>query len=178
MRTFRVRHSTYYSYENNVSRSRNLCMQLPRPLAYQNILQESLTVSPEPETARELSDGLGNRLYDFTVTFPHLVFEVTLALELEVRARTWTQGCASLVEAHALQTDLRNKQNREAQIFAFPSRHVVWSSEIEQLTAPLRDGHLGPHACAQVLMEQIFREWKFKAGATNIHTTVFDLLQR
>jgi len=27
-------------------------------------------------------------------------------------------------------------------------------------------------------MEQIFREWKFKAGATNIHTTVFDLLQR
>ena len=177
MRSFRVRHSTCYVYESKVNRSRNLCMLLPRTLDYQKILRESMIISPEPEPVCELSDGLGNRLYDFTVTFPHSIFEVILALELEVQARSWRQGCATLTDAHKLSKDLRNPMNRAAQAFLFPSKHVYWDQVIEELTASLRAQNAAPHVCAQSIMERIFTEWKFQAGVTNIHTTVADLLR-
>jgi len=161
-----------------VHRSRNLCLQLPRILAYQRVLQESIRVAPFPEPVCELSDGLGNRLYDFTVTAGHTYFEVTLDLLLEIHARTWGEGCADIQTAQVLQKDLRKPENLEAAAYMYPSVNVVWNDAIHIITNPLRKAQLGPHGCAQRIMEQIFSEWVFKSGVTNLHTSVNDLLIR
>ncbi|HSQ42958.1 MAG TPA: transglutaminase N-terminal domain-containing protein, partial [Fibrobacteraceae bacterium] len=120
MRTYRIRHSTGYFYDHPVMRSRNLCLLLPRYLSYQTVLYESLVVNPEPEPAFELDDGLGNRLYDFTVVKPHINFEVVLDLRVTIQERIWKEGCAKLGDALYLQSDYHNSSHLEASIFTFP----------------------------------------------------------
>ena len=176
MRTYRVQHSTAYWYEEKATHSRNLCMLLPRPLSYQKVLSESLHVTPTPEPGQELRDGLGNRLFDFTVSTEHDYFEVALDLLVEIHDRTWWAGCESLAEAQAMRKDMRQAANLEAMAYLFSSHHVSWDEGLQELTRPLSSLRLGPHGCAQALMETIFAGWKFKAGVTGIHTTVTDLL--
>lgn len=177
MRRYRIHHSSRYSYDIPVTHSRNLCLLLPRPLDYQMVRKAALHIDPAPEPAREISDGLGNRLYDFTVNESHRHFEVLLEMEIEIQARHWNEGCHSLSEARHRLDDLKNPLHLEAMAYRYPSRHIVWNEEMEFLTGELRANNIPPHACAQVLMERIFSEWKFRSGVTGIHTTVEDLLR-
>lgn len=177
-RRFQVQHKTRYRYREAVSFSRNLALLLPRPLAYQQIHSSGLDVDPMPEPPRELRDGLGNRLYDFTVTQPHSHFTVNLHLDLTIYARIWKEGCDSLRSALARLEDIGNNGNMEAAMFRYATRHVEWSETIHELTEPIIRHDMPPHAAARHLMETIHREWKFQAGVTHLHTSVEDLLQR
>jgi transglutaminase-like putative cysteine protease len=58
---YRTRHLTVYRYTHPASLSYNeLCLRL-RPLAHQNVLDESDQLDPEPDTRRERIDFFGNR---------------------------------------------------------------------------------------------------------------------
>jgi len=176
MRIFRINHVTSYSYESMVHRSRNLCLQLPRLLPYQEIHKECITINPIPESTFELSDGLGNRLCDFTVVNEHKEFSVAMDLLVTVHARQWPRGCSTRSQALDLMKQLRNPRHLESLPYLYPSHHVQWDSGIELLTADLLHDGLPPWECGRVVMERIFREWKFQANVTGIHTTVHDLL--
>ncbi len=177
MRRFSLWHRTSYQYDGQVSHSRNLCMLLPRPLYYQWIHSETLEITPQPSSYKELKDGQGNRYVDFYIGQGHYQLEVCSKIELSIQERQWKEGCNSLAQARLLQSDFQYPLHVEAQMYLAPSKHIQWDAQV--LAAfPAISNLIGPHEIAHKLMDYIHNNWMFRSGVTGLQTTVRDLLHR
>ncbi|MDF0529171.1 transglutaminase family protein [Tsukamurella sp. 8F] len=83
-RTYRVVHSTRYTYDAPVTSSYGRCYLAPRDLPEQRVLEHAIEVDPEPSDRSEGVDAFGNTDTFFHVTTPHTVLAVTGTSLVEV----------------------------------------------------------------------------------------------
>ena len=90
-------HVTTYTYRHPVAFGEHRIMVRPRESHDQNVLDETLTISPEPSDVRWLQDVFGNSvaIATFDKRAKELVFDSRIRLERRgCRLLTWSPGPA------------------------------------------------------------------------------------
>ena len=82
---YRIRHTTRYDYDNEISVSHHVVRAQPQNLRRQTCLSHQLEVAPPPSTQTTHVDSFGNTVTFLTVEGPHRQFSVTARSEVDVR---------------------------------------------------------------------------------------------
>ena len=173
---YRVRHVTTYAYARNVELGSHLAHLLPRPIEGAQVVRSStLATEPALSFSHEGSDHFGNRTAWLTIERPHRRFVVTASSIVDVSfpappPRDATPPWEEVASA------ARSAAGWDVYEFLLPSPKLPPSEAALGFAAPcfapgtpLLDGLLALNA-------KIRRDFRFKAGVTNLATTVGELL--
>src|SRR5690349_1097699 len=84
---YRVQHETHYTYRSDVAHSHQLLHLIPRALAYQECLEQSIAIEPGSYHRRDEMDAFGNPLTRIELEHAHRYLKVTSHLDICVHAR-------------------------------------------------------------------------------------------
>ncbi|PPD49331.1 MAG: transglutaminase, partial [Methylobacter sp.] len=84
---FRITHSTYYQYSQQVGLCQNEARLQPRDFWRQQCHDSRLEINPEPSDFQERSDFFGNRVAYFAIQQTHQRLTVTAISEVTVFPR-------------------------------------------------------------------------------------------
>jgi len=172
---YRVHHLTRYEYQSPVDLSVHLAHLLPRALPFQDVLAASLRTEPALSWRRDTVDHFGNRQAWLFVDAPHAALSVAAESRVAVRPRPLpAPGFGPAWEAVATQAPFA----AEAVEFRFPSplaaphpEATAWATASFPPGGDMLAGLLD-------LNLRIRREFRFRAGVTNIATTIAEILRR
>ncbi|HEX6394641.1 MAG TPA: transglutaminase family protein [Acidimicrobiales bacterium] len=82
--TFRINHSTTYTYEDEVTQSYGLLHMIPRDLPGQTCRSITIVIDPVPDFYAEHRDFFGNRVIHFEILKPHRKLSVLSASEVDI----------------------------------------------------------------------------------------------
>lgn len=175
---YRVRHTTTYSYSDEVEACYERGFLRPLETWSQRVLAHDVRVSPEPTVLSEHVDHFGNNSWYVEVRTPHREFSVTMAADVEVawprpdlpELNRWTVGQA----VDRVRADLDPVLGTD---YLLPSPLVELQPEVTAYAAPilLADRPLGEALVA--LYERIFADFTYTQGATSVTTTLPELLR-
>jgi transglutaminase-like putative cysteine protease len=176
---YRVIHRTDYGYQSMVTLSQQYLHLTPRSFRYQKSLSHRITVDPTPNDWSDGIDYFGNLTNNLTLTTPHQVLVVHAESEVELYARPGLAQITGSVAWEVLQDSMRLSQGAtslEPFHFLYSSPHILCSNALQQYALasftpgrPLLDAALD-------LTYRIFDEFEFDSEATNISTTLDEVL--
>jgi transglutaminase-like putative cysteine protease len=171
---YRLIHRTHYRYTSPVDVANHVACLRPRELSHQHVLDFDLHITPQPAMFIERTDYFGNTHQIFSIQSPHrelIVRSRALVEVLDPRPEKfigmipWESVRDSLPEDHS-------QAGLDAYQFSFESQRVPLRPgfadyALESFTPrrPLREALLEFTA-------RIHKDFKFKAAATNMSTTV------
>lgn len=178
-RRYEVRHRTTYTYEEYVSDSFGRALLRPRETDEQRIIEHEVKIAPEPHIITEHVDHFGNHSTFYEVRTPHTVLEVHKRSIVEVewpppqmeRLDAWTVG-----EAAASITSGAGIDRVEAAQYLLPSALVDIAPEVIAYSAGILPPDRPLGAALVALYSDIYREFTYAQGATNVKTTLPELL--
>ena len=83
---YSVRHISSYAYEFPVTLSAHVARLKPRETPYQKVSDVKLTIDPQTDAARDVTDAFGNTMTLFTVEKTHDALTVTSEFHAQTRA--------------------------------------------------------------------------------------------
>lgn len=182
-RTYDLVHRTEYTYDDEVTASYGRAHLVPRHGGRQLRLHAEVRVEPAPAEQREHADFFGNRSVYYAVTAPHTRLVVTARSAVEVHQPAYDPGALDVLDWAEVADRLADRAERgadlvEARPFLLPSPMAARSADVAAYAArSLRPGRsLG--ASLRDLTEQIHDDFAYVAGATNVRTTLEELLER
>ncbi len=133
---------------------------LPFNNEYQRIRELFIEVSPH-NVLTETADGFGNRILTDRITEPHSAFSV------------YVNGVAEISIADKAQEPLNG-------IYKYPSQYTAYGAHLSALAETCADACVGktPTETAQILMRTLRGQFTYQSGATNIHTTAEEALEK
>lgn len=133
---------------------------LPFNNAYQRIRELFIEVSPH-NVLTETADGFGNRILTDRITEPHSVFSV------------YVNGIAEIDIAEKTKEALNG-------IYKYPSQYTACGARLLALANACAKECKGksPTETAQILMRTLGERFVYQSGATNIHTTAEEALEK
>lgn len=180
---YQILHDTQYRYDSPVSLAQQLVHLWPRPCAWQQCESQVLDVDPAPTRRRDETDVFGNPLTRLALERQHESLRVSTQVQIRVLARpepdmagspSWEQARAAL----AYSGQPLSAQVLQACRFRFESPYVRLKQRLlafgDSCFAPGQPLLLG----VQALMEKIFAEFTFDAGATQVATPLLEVLER
>lgn len=172
---FDVTHRTVYKYAQPVERSTHMLRLTPVHDHLQNVISHELTVSV-PHAHRDYEDVFGNRVRRIAIEnpFTELVIESKSVVELldvdplgfhPLRVQStiplvWMPWQRQVLEPYLLPPELPETELAELAEYAMS---FVKRNESDVLDTLLDINHT------------IYREYTYQQGATNLHTTAFDV---
>jgi transglutaminase-like putative cysteine protease len=177
MATYRIEHSTTYTYDAEVTGSYGQFHLTPRDLGWQNCLTHEVVVDPSPADLFGHTDLYGNTASYFHVVTPHTTLRVTSVSRVEVAraeldpsalAQPWEQARPSL------RTD--EPDAWEATDFTFPSPYVEIPEGIEEYARVSFPAGRPIGEAAVDLMQRVNSDFTYKSGSTTVSTKVGTLL--
>lgn len=174
-----VRHISSYAYEFPVTLSAHVARLKPRETPYQKVSDVKLTIDPQTDAARDVTDAFGNTMTLFTVEKTHDALTVTS----EFHARTRAPDYPNPAETPAWE--------EVAQILKFPQTDALleaaqMSAEscFIQKTAAAREYALQSFAknrpvleAAEDLTHRIYKDFLYDPTATSVATPVDEVLK-
>jgi transglutaminase-like putative cysteine protease len=174
---YQVRHTTRYTYEQPVGSSYQSLHLTPRVFARQNVHHAQITVSPEPLNQDSRTDFFGNPVTDLFIRDPHDTLTIFCESNVVVTANEgvlldlsppWEVTAKVVREA-------ASDESREAGRFCFPSPHVEFKGARDYVQPLMTPGK--PFLrLAMELTEQIYRDFKYRGGVTDVYTPVPEVL--
>ncbi|MBK8460588.1 MAG: transglutaminase family protein [Micropruina sp.] len=176
-RRYRVRHKTIYTYDDNVEACYERGFLRLLETWSQNVVSNEVVVSPTPEVVTEHVDHFGNHSFYVEVRSPHTRLEVGKVAVVDVawprpnldELNRWTVASAA---EHLARVD----DPVELTTYLMPSELVEITDVVREyaLTVlaperPLGDALVG-------LYSTIYRDFKYRLGATSVRTTLPELL--
>lgn len=174
---YQITHTTTYEYSASVTLCQNLAHLTPRETTEQHCRQTMLFIQPQPAVRWSRPDYFGNQLTFFAVQEPHRRLSITATHEVEVVPRATVDPAQTPVWETVRDTLRTNRDpaSLEAYQFAFPSRHVPFSSELADYASlsfvpgrPLLEAVLD-------LTARIHREFVYDPKSTTIATPVSEV---
>ena len=176
---YSVIHQTDYHYQSLVTLSQQYLHLTPRDFHYQRSLSHRISVEPTPDDWAEGSDYFGNLTANLTLTTPHQALAVCAESTVELYARPGLMQIQGAPAWENLQNDLRRSQDApslEPFQFLYSSPHILCSDALHRYALlsfspgrPLLDAALD-------LTYRIFDDFEFDSEATNISTTLDEVL--
>ena len=173
---YAITHRTTYTYESDVSVSHHLAHLRPRMLPWQEVIDYSLEITPEPSTHVHRLDFFETPTNYFTIEKPHSELVITARSRVRVTASGLpAQTPAWQTVRDACARDVLTEATAAGE-FRFDSPHIARRAAFADYAAasfptdrPLLDGLCDLNA-------RIFRDFKFDKRATTVATpldTVF-----
>jgi transglutaminase-like putative cysteine protease len=178
MATYRIEHTTTYTYDGEVTGSYGQFHLRPRDLPWQTCRAHEIVIDPQPADLYGHTDLYGNTESYFHVVTPHTALRVTAVSTVEVNreqldeaalAQPWEQTRPSVRGEHA--------DAWEAMDFTFPSPYVEIPEGIEDYArVSFVDGRPIGEAAVD-LMQRVNSDFTYKFGSTSVSTKVGTLLR-
>jgi len=186
-RTYEVRHVTRYTYDDAVTASYGRTFVTPRDVPGQHCRRTRVTVEPEPEIVSEHVDHFGNRTSYFEVHREHTTLTVTAVSRVDVgrpavdlaslAGLTWEQAAARVRElpdgGAGDPFDVVAVRD-----FALPSPLVGRHGDVEAWGGQVFTPGRPVAEAVPALVHEIYRQFTYRSGATEVGTTLPDLLRR
>lgn len=179
---YQVEHQTVYEYDSSVSQSQQMLHLSPRATPYQHCLNHGLHCTPSPVEQSARSDYFGNQCQYFTILSPHQSLSVTSHFEVVCLPRP---AMASLLPSPPWET-VRNQLQQphlqwppmlEASGYVYHSPKVSCSEALLQYAALSFTTGRALLPAVMALTQQIFKEFKFDAQATDVSTPLEEVLR-
>ena len=176
---FEVSHRTTYGYGRPVAQSQHQLHLKPRNTPWQTVYHHSLLIEPAPAGRCDIVDAFGNAATLLLIMDEHSEFIVHARSTVQVKAAPvpvlsqtlpW-ETVAKQVAQPGRGVDLDVMQ------FTVPSNLTPVSHDIAAFAQAVFTPGRPVLAGAMALTEQIFREFKFDATATDISTPVARVLR-
>ena len=177
-RRYRVRHSTIYTYDDDVEACYERGFLRPLETWSQQVVSNDVAVSPEPGVITQHVDHFGNHSYYVEIRAPHRELVVSKTAFVDV---AWPRPVMESLNSFTVaQAAARVEQEADAVVHAeylLPSDLVELGAEVlayaEAILAadrPLGDALVG-------LYSTIYRDFRYELGATSVRTTLPELLR-
>ena len=174
---YRIRHSTRFTYEQPVGSSYQSLHLTPRTFERQSVDHASISVTPKPLHQESRLDFFGNTMTELFLRDPHESLHILAESEVWVRANEGVLlDLSPPWEAAAmLAREASTDEAREAGRYCFSSPHVLLDGAREYL-APLLTSGKPLLRLAMELTEQIYHDFEYNGGVTDIYTPVPEVL--
>jgi len=168
MVNFNIKHTTTYTYDNDIYDSRNLIRLYPIDDEFQKVISHQLTISGNPIVTVS-TDSFGNKIGVFTMPNPHRELTIVSDMEIQTQPRdvfsaasnasqTWDE-IQLLATDSAFQLFLNNKDS-------------VPLNELSEVVHSFQPLALTPFQAATAFNEYIFRNFVYNPSVTNVFTTL------
>lgn len=180
---YQVTHETYYEYAFPVSLSKQRLHLQPRQTDYQTILQQAVNVEPLANESFFGVDSFGNPYLQLEFNQPHDALKVTAMMMVDVFERprvAFEQSMPwdELVSLCRYQTSRQlNDELVAALPFCFQSSYIPLKHQFSDYAAPCFSANKPVMQATQDLMAKIFNEFSFDPEATNIGTSLLEVLE-
>lgn len=180
---YHVVHDTHYRYDSPVSLAQQLAHLWPRACAWQRCTAQALQVSPEPTQRRDEWDVFGNPLTRLAFERQHEQLRVVARLHIEVLPRSAPQLSVSpaweqVRDALSYTGKPLSSEHLQACRYRFESPYVRLKQRFVAFSASCFAPGRPLLAGSQALMEKIFSEFTFEAGATQVATPLEQVFER
>jgi transglutaminase-like putative cysteine protease len=177
---YNITHRTTYKYVSPVSVGNHVACLKPRSLLHNQVVTNSLSISPTPITFSERVDYFGNRLCFFTVQEPHkeLIVEaksevVTIADSLRGAqiSLPWEESTKALADDHTADgLDAYQYQFESPRIYIRPE-YASYALQSFTPGRPMRDALVD-------LTARIFRDFRFDSKVTTVRTSTEEVFKK
>ncbi len=183
--SYQVTHRTVYRYESDVSASYGQLHLLPRDLPGQICRTSKVTIDPAPLDYRERRDFFGNRAAYFSILEPHTRLEVVSESIVDVRGRQATlpmlgdrpwEEVRDRLAALPTPAEAVDGAVLDAAQYSFDSRRAAGSPALRDYAAPSFGRGRPLLDAVNDLSQRIHREFDYDAKATDVRTTLDELL--
>lgn len=174
-----VSHKTVYHYTAPVAQAHHLVHLAPREHERQRTIRHSLLIEPAPASRSDFTDYFGNPASVVGIESRHSellihsrsIIDVKAPPLLDVkRSAAWESVAAALSPSHdAFDIDIVQ--------FLMPSHHTGITPELIAFAAPSFKPGRPVLECAWDLTNRIYTDFKYDSAATDVATTVDDLLE-
>jgi transglutaminase-like putative cysteine protease len=175
-RSYRITHSTIYTYDDVVTSSYGRGFLIPRNTARQRCLTHSLTIDPEPADSSTSPDVYGNLSSYFHVTAPHRRLTVTSTSLVEVdppEADTYSSAAALAPWEIARPVGPEGALASEFTLDLLPPEIT---DELREYAAPSFTPGRPLIEVVTDLSNRIFDDFTYRSGSTTVSTQVAQVL--
>ena len=181
MKRIRVEHETKCLYESEVQLAHHLAYLRPLNNAFQEVLDSSLIISPEPDSHFKGLDSFGNQRDFFSFQSAHEYLTVTACCEvvthelpkdhLEAVQLTWEEVRDSLRYASG-------KEYLPVSEFVFPSAYTPYVEKIKTYALESFTPGRKLTEAAIDLTQRIFKDFKYSPKSTEVNTPVWEAFEQ
>lgn len=175
---YRVTHNTGYKYSLPASLSQNELFLFPRNTPSQEVIESQLTITPQPQYLHNRTDYFGNIAHVFMVQHPHNELAISVKSLVKTTVPIIPRPDATMPWENVVQR-LRshvNPQDLHAQQFVFKSPLVSIGADSLNYVRPSFSPGAPVLVGAASLIQRIFREFAYDKLASNVETTVQQVL--
>lgn len=175
---YRIRHTTSCSYTDDIQHAQHVLHLNPRPLPWQTLHMNRITIEPEPETLVQHVDYFGNPVTYIAFETPHRSLLVQVDFEVEV-APLFDFDPSASPPWEAIRDEVKNAASpeaREASLFAFASTMIPPIPALGEYAAPSFPPGRPIGEAAFDLIARIHNEFVFDPVATSIATPLAEVL--
>lgn len=179
MRTYRIQHSTTYTYDADVTGSYGVFHLRPRDLEWQRCVSHEITVEPAPSDLLVHDDLYGNAKSYFHVTEPHQTLVVTAVSQVEVEQQQLPADLLAVPWERARPAERGDQPDAwSATDFTYPSPYIEVPPGIEEYTRTSFTPGRPLGEAAVELMHRVHDDFTYKFGSTSVSTPVSTLLEK
>ncbi len=178
MATYRIEHTTTYTYDAEVTGSYGQFHLRPRDLPWQACAAHEIIVDPQPADLFRHTDLYGNVQSYFHVVTPHTALRVTAISVVDVERAELDPTALSQPWERARPSVRPDEPDAwEATDFTFPSPYVeIPNGMLEYAQASFPAGRPIGEAAVE-LMQRVNPDFSYRSGSTTVSTKVGTLLR-
>ena len=175
---YRISHRTTYKYVYPVSVGNHVACLKPRSYGQNELLRNTVRISPEPHTLTERTDYFGNTLWFFTIQEPHQ--ELVVESQSEVLRKgdngpraslPWEESAVDLAQDHTHAGIEANQYQFESPRIRIAPDFAAYARESFTPGRELR-------AALVELTSRIHRDFRFDAKVTTVRTTPEEVFKK
>jgi transglutaminase-like putative cysteine protease len=179
MSTYRIQHTTTYTYESDVTGSYGQFHLRPRDLEWQHCLDHEVVVTPEPADMFRHEDVYGNTKTYYHVLTPHSELVITGISTVEISDRLLDPDRLALPwESARPAMAIEAPDSWRATDFTFSSPMIDVPDGVSAYAAASFTPGRAIGEAAIDLMHRVHADFTYKSGSTTVATRVSDLLER
>jgi transglutaminase-like putative cysteine protease len=167
---YKITHQTHYNYYENVNLAHNEAWLIPISSNFQTCLHTHIRIEPKPAIYHEYQDFFGNHACYFSIQQPHSQMNVVVTHQVNVNRNynigeqtPWENTKEILCNSYT-ELDLTARQ------FTLDSPLLPFLQEVREYALKSFTAQKPLLVASQDLMQRIYKDFKFVAGATTTFT--------
>lgn len=173
MKKLLIEHITLYDYEHAVILAQHLAYLKPQNHTWQKLILHELVIEPDTDNVRNEIDAFGNHRTFFSISRAHKSLEVRATSEVLKKPRFIESSLAQTPAWESVRNSMHYSLDQPfdpASEFVWPSPYIPWVEELKSYAKQSFTASRPIGVASLELCERIYDDFKYEAGATEIHT--------
>ncbi|MGB3623348.1 transglutaminase family protein [Ketobacter sp. MCCC 1A13808] len=176
---YRIKHTTHYQYNNQVSMCFNEARMSPLNGAHQTCARNRFVIHPAPDSLNKRFDYFGNQVTSFDILQPHREMSVTVYSEVQVLDHSQQALFVGNEPWESVRDTLARTTNPDylmAREYMMPSMLIPVFDEVREYALASFTPQRPVMDAVRDLMERIFTDFKYDPGFSTISTPLKTVL--